>query len=275
MTIDDIVRRESPPAPWSEGEKIPWDDPAFSERMLREHLSQLHDGASRRMEHIDAHVRWLHQSVLGSQPTRILDLGCGPGLYTVRLAALGHDCVGIDFSPASIAYARNASPSIEYIHDDIRLAPYSSAFGMLMLIYGELNTFRPSDAQLILSKAHAALTPGGSIVVEVHPFDVVRAKGMEPATWRTSSGGLFSPRPHLILEDSFWDAVAHATTHRYFIIDAATSEVTRCSESMQAYTDDELHRLLRSSGFNRVDTFGSLSGASISGELFVVVASRV
>ena len=37
---------------------------------------------------------------------RVLDLGCGPGLYTTRLAKLGHTCVGIDFSPASIAYAK-------------------------------------------------------------------------------------------------------------------------------------------------------------------------
>jgi predicted TPR repeat methyltransferase len=44
--------------------------------------------------------------VLQSEPQRILDLGCGPGLYTQRLASLGHTCVGIDISPASIAYAR-------------------------------------------------------------------------------------------------------------------------------------------------------------------------
>ncbi len=32
---------------WNEGYKIPWNDPAFSERMLQEHLSQDHELASR------------------------------------------------------------------------------------------------------------------------------------------------------------------------------------------------------------------------------------
>lgn len=35
----------------------------------------------------------------------MLDLGCGPGLYSHRLATLGHRVHGIDFGPASIAYA--------------------------------------------------------------------------------------------------------------------------------------------------------------------------
>lgn len=39
-------------------------------------------------------------------PTRILDLGCGPGLYTSRLARLGHCCVGIDFSEYAGLYER-------------------------------------------------------------------------------------------------------------------------------------------------------------------------
>ena len=48
MNLMDVIDRESPPVPWAEGEKIPWSDPAFSQRMLQEHLSQEHDAASRR-----------------------------------------------------------------------------------------------------------------------------------------------------------------------------------------------------------------------------------
>lgn len=95
-----------PVRPWTGTTKIPWDDPAFSARMLREHLSQEHDRASRRFAGIDAHVSWLHRTFLGSAPSRILDLGCGPGFYTSRLARLGHRCVGVDFSPASVSTLR-------------------------------------------------------------------------------------------------------------------------------------------------------------------------
>ena len=72
MNLEDIVRRQLPPAPWSEGENIPWDDPAFSERMLKEHLTQRHDHASRRFETIDRQVNWIQEEVLARSPTRIL-----------------------------------------------------------------------------------------------------------------------------------------------------------------------------------------------------------
>jgi SAM-dependent methyltransferase len=161
MNLIDIIHRQAFPAPWSEGEKIPWNEPGFSQRMLLEHLSQDHDAASRRIETVERHVAWIHQSILSDQPTKILDLGCGPGLYSSRLAKLGHACVGIDFSPASIAYAQECAQvdKLQCIYDqqDIRVADYGQGYGLVMLIFGELNVFRPTDARFILEKAHRAL----------------------------------------------------------------------------------------------------------------------
>ena len=138
MNLMDIVRRTVPPVPWDEGYKIPWDAPDFSSRMLRHHLSQTTDAASRRAEKIDDQVRWMHNTLLSGQPTRILDLGCGPGLYTTRLAALGHECVGMDFSPAAIAYARQITReqglSCEYIEADLREADFGASFGLTMFV---------------------------------------------------------------------------------------------------------------------------------------------
>ncbi len=87
--------------PWAGAYKIPWQDPAFSRRMLAEHLSQAHDLASRRLAWIDRQVAWIDETVLGGRPADILDLGCGPGLYCHRLAERGHRCRGIDFGPAA------------------------------------------------------------------------------------------------------------------------------------------------------------------------------
>jgi trans-aconitate methyltransferase len=48
--------------------------------MLREHLSQAQDAASRHSEIMDQKVAWLHRHLLAERLARILDLGCGPGL---------------------------------------------------------------------------------------------------------------------------------------------------------------------------------------------------
>lgn len=69
MRLADLPTRP-PMAPWAEGNTIPWDDRAFSERMLREHPSQAHDAASRRLEKADRHVAWLAAAGLG--PPRVV-----------------------------------------------------------------------------------------------------------------------------------------------------------------------------------------------------------
>lgn len=264
MELMDLIRRQAVPVPWSEGEKIPWNEPGFSQRMLLEHLSQEHDAASRRFEIIDEHVEWIHQSLLSGRPTRILDLGCGPGLYTGRLAKRGHECTGIDFSPASIAYAQEYAQAnklyCSYIQQDLRVAGYGHGYGLVMLIFGEFNTFRPAEAGLILEKAHQALAEGGRLLLEVHTFAAVHDLGKRPPSWYSTHRGLFSDRPHLCLMENFWDAQKNVATERYFILDGLTGKVTRYAASMQAYTDEQYRSLLEECGFGNIAFHPSLRG---------------
>ena len=83
-----------------------WDDPHISAQMLAHHLDPATAAASRPHAFIDASVDWL-RSVLGLGPgSRVLDLGCGPGLYAVRLARRGVRVLGVDASARSLAHAR-------------------------------------------------------------------------------------------------------------------------------------------------------------------------
>jgi SAM-dependent methyltransferase len=278
MNLTDFIRRTSPPAPWAEGENIPWREPGFSARMLAEHLLQDHDAASRRAGTIDRHVDWIHRAVLGGRPTAILDLGCGPGLYASRLARLGHTCTGIDFSPASIAYAAAEAAreglACTYRQEDIREAEYGTGFGLVMLIFGELNVFRPQDARRILAKARAGLIAGGALVLEPHTFAAVQQMGTKPRSWYTSERGLFSERPHVYLQENFWEDASRTATRRYWVLDAASAGVTRYAQTLQAYHDDEYRALLHECGYSAVEFVPSLGGAEAPPHegLFALVA---
>lgn len=264
MKISDLIDRAAKPAPWSEGDNIPWHEPGFSGRMLKEHLSQEHDAASRRTPTIERHVEWIQTALLSSRPSSVLDLGCGPGLYSSRLARLGHRCTGIDYSPASIAYAREVAAveklPCRYELSDLRTADYGAGYGLAMLIFGEFNVFKPQDARTILRKAHGALAEGGLLLLEPHTFAAVQAIGEEGASWYSSQGGLFSDRPHLCLQESHWDAVTRTATVRYFVVDGLTGDVTRYAQSFQAYSDDELWAVLAECGFGEPRVYPSLAG---------------
>ncbi len=282
MSIDlmDVIRRQAVPQPWAEGEKIPWNDPEFSRRMLLEHLSQEHDAASRRFETLDRHVEWIQREVLARRPTKILDLGCGPGLYSSRLARLGHECVGFDFSPASIHYAQEAARlqglSCTYVEDDIRVADYGHGYCLAMLIFGELNVFRPAEARSILTKAYGALVNGGRLLLEVHTFAAVQAMGNAPPSWYSTERGLFLDRPHICLIEAFWDGQENVATERYFIVEAPAGNVTRHAASTQAYRDDEYRSLLEECGFRHLAFHPSLRGGVDESQaaFFVIVAQK-
>jgi len=279
MNLTELVQRPLSPEPWEEGENIPWYEPGFSQRMLREHLSQEHDAASRRFTTIDRHVSWIQQRLLSGRPGRILDLGCGPGLYSSRLARLGYTCLGIDYSPASIDYARAQASkeglTCQYRLEDIRKADYGNDFDLVMLIYGEFNVFRPADAHLLLHKAHQALKPGGMLLLEPHPLLTLQRIGQQPSTWYSSSSGLFSEKPHFCLKEHFWDGRSSTVTIRYFILDAGTGEVSRYAQSFQAYTDEQYHRLLEEHSFIGATFYPSLGElADASGDLIAITARK-
>jgi len=280
MKILDLIERKAVPEPWDEGDNIPWSEPGFSERMLTEHLSQAHDLASRRFEAIDTHIEWIHQKLLEGRQSKVLNLGCGPGFYTSRLAKLGHKCVGIDYSPASIKYAPEQAGkeklSCEYLHEDIRKADFGTGFDLAMLIFGELNVFRPADAKTILKKANHALVGNGILLLEPHSFGAVKSIGEQPSSWYSAKSGLFSDKPHICLEESFWDSNSSTATKRYFIIDASTSNVTRHATTYQAYTDQQYRSLLRECGFEAIEFYPSLGEAKekYQNDLIAIVARK-
>jgi len=277
VKLADVVDRGAP-VPWVEGEKIPWDEPGFSARMLREHLSQEHDAASRRLALVDAHVAWLHEHVLGGAPASVLDLGCGPGLYTSRLARRGCRCLGIDFSPASVEHARAEAErdglACEYRLCDLREGDFGTGHALALLCYGELNVFRREEVRDLLAAAHASLARGGRLVLELHDEQAVERLGRRAPTWYATASGLFSERPHLCLRESAWFAEERAAVNRYYVVDSATGEVERHADTMLAWSDAELRQVLGAVGFTDIEARPSLDGAATpsTGDLFVLTA---
>ncbi|HXF60986.1 MAG TPA: class I SAM-dependent methyltransferase [Caldilineaceae bacterium] len=280
MHLLDVVERDPAPLPWGEGDNIPWHEPEFSARMLQEHLAQDHDRASRRSARIDRHVEWIHSHLLGGAASRILDLACGPGLYSSRLARLGHRCTGIDYSPASIAYARKEAEqhglACTYHLADLRAAEYGAGYDLAMLIFGELNVFRPADAERILAKCCAALRPGGVLLLEPHTLAGVERSGRGPAIWWSSSNGLFSPRPHLVLMERVWYAQGRTAVLRYYVVDAASAQVTRYAQTLQGYSEQDYAALLARHGFDHIEILPGLipDQPELEPDLCAIVARR-
>jgi 2-polyprenyl-6-hydroxyphenyl methylase/3-demethylubiquinone-9 3-methyltransferase len=94
---------------------------------------------------------------------RVCDLGCGGGLLSEPLAALGASVIGVDVSPASlrVAAARPQTGRRLYVRGDARLPPLAPAAFDLALLVG-LVEHVPEPAALVQAAA-AVLRPGGQL----------------------------------------------------------------------------------------------------------------
>ena len=101
-------------------------------------------------------------SLLNPQPgERILDVGCGEGSLTERLAAAGASVVGIDTSDEMVAEARSRGLDARLI--DAEQLPFDREFDAVFS-NAALHWVRDHDA--MLAGVYRALKPGGRFVAE-------------------------------------------------------------------------------------------------------------
>lgn len=220
--------------------------------MLAEHLSQDHDMASRRMEWIDKQVAWIHGHLLGRQPSSILDLGCGPGFYSYRLAARGHRCCGIDFGPASIEYAQQHNPDhsqCTFALGDIRHAAFGGPYDLAMIVYGEFNVFAPDEASAILRKVRASVRPEGRLIIETQTPEAVEQAGHSQPLEQQCESGLFSDQAYRCRTESRWLLDEEVTVQTFSVTETADGQTRVYRSTTRAWSDHDLMALLTDAGF--------------------------
>ena len=114
-----------------------------------------------------------------------------------------------------------AHPSCAYHLADVRDGLFGEGYDLVMMVYGQFNVFPRNRGLEILKKAHGALKPGGSLLLEVQTPEQIQQGGEKTPIWYSAQSGLFSWAPHLVLQENFWHADARASTTRFSIIDVA------------------------------------------------------
>ncbi|MEJ6950002.1 class I SAM-dependent methyltransferase [Natronospora cellulosivora (SeqCode)] len=170
MNFKKILSLLKKPELFERSEEIFWKDPYISEKLLEAHLNPDWEAASRKHSTIEKTVKWLDENVFEKKDSKILDLGCGPGLYASPLAELGYHLTGIDYSRRSIDYAsRHAKENglkIDYIYQNYLKIDYDSDFDVIMLIYCDLGALTNQERDTLLAKIYKALKPGGLFIFD-------------------------------------------------------------------------------------------------------------
>jgi len=272
-----ILQYSVKPALFEPGEARFWDDPHISKSMLEAHLNPDNDLASRKHKTIDKEVGNLISSGVLKRGDRVLDLGCGPGLYASRLAAKGMKVTGVDISKRSLAYARKYAKEND-LETEYRLLnffdiDYISKFDAVVQTHGELGTFSDANRDALLLKIHRALKPGGTLI-----FDVTAPKSRTQESsfnhWYILDGGFWRPDGHLVLEQSFNYPEDNVRVDQYIVVD--DNDVTVYRTWLHDYTLPSIKPVLEKTGFQIMHTWNSLTGTLYKegGEWLAIVSRK-
>lgn len=207
MKLNDVLQAISRPQLYSPGTATMWDDEHISKQLLEVHLNPNLDLASRKPATILSTIEWLEEHAVSKKGAAILDMGCGPGLYTEILARKDYQVSGIDISANSIRYAREAAAksglNISYRNLDYASLEDTEAFDLIMMIFTDFGVLIPEIRSKILKNIHRALKPGG-----VFCFDFLNSsfpiEDVGTRDWEICKGGFWSEESYLLLQEKYY-----------------------------------------------------------------------
>jgi ubiquinone/menaquinone biosynthesis C-methylase UbiE len=188
----------------------------------------------------------------------ILDLGCGPGLYSEILAKEGHNVTGVDFSAHSIKFAKKEAEknnlNITYLHENyLELNLEENTFDLVILIYTDFGTLLPLERNQLLEIIKKVLKPKGTFI-----FDVLNDKSIEsktsPKSWEVSEKGFWKDKPYLALSDSYLYGEEKVILYQHVLLDEQENiDVYRFWTHFFSHSD--LSNILNDHGYNKVNFY--------------------
>ncbi len=230
MNILKILKQSPRPALYTPGSAKMWTDPYIQQQLLAVHLNPDIDLGSRKTDSIRTTCEWILSQARGDR-LNILDLGCGPGLYTELIAERGHAVTGVDFNETSIRHARKSAKEkgmgIEYIHANyLELRLEDRQFDLVMMIFTDFGVLVPKEREILLGKIRGLLKPGGVFI-----FDVLNDRDMAnktaPKNWECAEKGFWRGSPYLTLSESFLYEEDKVILYQHIVEDEKSVETYR------------------------------------------------
>ena len=255
-----------------------WTDEHRSKQMLSFHLNEEIDISSRNAAFIERSVEWIASHFNVGAGTKIADFGCGPGLYTMRLAKQKADVTGIDFSKRSIQHAQEVATreglSIHYVNQNYLEFETDDRFHLVLMIMCDFCALSPTQRKKMLSKFHTILQPGGSVLLDVYSSTAFEQRE-ETAMYEVNHlNGFWSPNKHYGFLNSFKYEKEKVVLDKCTLIEA---DRTRTFYNwLQHFSPEALEREFVECGFTIDDFYSDVAGSPYNLETseFAVVAKK-
>jgi 2-polyprenyl-3-methyl-5-hydroxy-6-metoxy-1,4-benzoquinol methylase len=264
MNIENLKFVARKPKIYERGDSEMWTDDHISKQLLKIHLNPEIEAASRMPQSINSTTDFI-ANFCDREKMKILDLGCGPGLYAEKFAMMGHHVTGVDFSRNSTAYAKTQAKqknmNIKYECRNYLLIDFKNEFDLIILIYTDFGVLLPSERNSLLEKVKLALKPEGTFIFDVINDKHISEKFQETRTWTYENSGFWKPYPYLELINGFHYAGSGVFLKQHTIF-SASSKINNYRFWIHYFDDYTLTVMLSEKGFHHTECFENILPAT-------------
>ncbi|GAU78357.1 class I SAM-dependent methyltransferase [Fusibacter sp. 3D3] len=262
ITFEALASKLNRPKLYEEGDLHIWKDAHISMGMLEAHLSKSTDAASRNDDFMDASVDWIIQIAPVTAFPKLLDLGCGPGLYSERFRKKGYEVTGVDFSERSIQYAREQSVikglEIDYLCADYLYVNIEAQFDVITLIYCDFGALKVEAQLKLLDNIDRWLKPGGKLIFDVLTKHQFEDQG-DTAVWHLQEkSGYWKPNPYICMAQQF-DYEGDIKLFQYLVMDAH-EKMSLARVWTHYFSKGSIRERLGAFAYNQMDFYSDVAG---------------
>jgi SAM-dependent methyltransferase len=227
-----------------------WTDKYISKTLLDAHLDESFDGASRSNVSREKTINWINNSI--NNNSKIIDLGCGPGLYSYEFGKIGHCVLGIDFNKESINYAnknKSINNVVEYKYGNYLEENIKGKYDVALMIWCDFGALIPDEQKLLLKKIKSLLTDDGLFIFDIFGNGFKQAK-KEHRNWYISNGNDFwSKEPYILLEETKIFEAENTIGTRNYLINQMTGKIKEYILWNKCYEENGIKEFMENNEF--------------------------
>lgn len=239
-----------------------WTNEHISKQMLKYHLNEDIDVSSRNKKFIERSSTWIISHFGVGNNTVIADFGCGPGLYTTKMAESGATVIGIDFSENSIKHAKQVAEQknleITYVNTNYLSFETTKTFDLITMIMCDFCALSPDQRKTMLLKFYSFLKKGGSVLLDVYSLNSFKQKE-ESSTYELNQlDNFWSPEDYYCFVNAFKYEEEKVSLDKYTIIEKSRTRVFY--NWLKHFNRESLGKEFEENGFEVDNFYANVAG---------------
>lgn len=235
-----------------------WWKELYDDRRMREMFEKVPNGRT------EAQVNFVEKICNLRKGTKILDLGCGWGRHSIKLAKRGYGVTGLEINPAYLKEAckraDSAGVKVQFIKEDMRRITFREEFDAVILLWNSFGYFSDEENEELIKSVYKALKKKGYFLLEIINRDWI-VRNFSPKNWQKLD------EIYILEEREFIPGESKVKGKITYIQGEKRMKRTT---NFRFYSYHEIRAIFESVGFEEIQGYGSLQETPIEFDIHLM-----